>query len=38
MRFFPLKMVALDIDGYLLSRAAKLVEKLVERSEIIATR
>lgn len=36
VRFFPVKMVALDIDDYLLSRAARLVEKLVERSEIIA--
>ena len=32
MRFFPKKMVALDIDAKLLEKAIKLVDKIKERN------
>ena len=34
MRFFPEKMVALDIDSKLLEKATKLVDKIVAKNEL----
>ena len=38
MRFFPSKMVALDIDAKLLEKATKLADKIVSRNELYEKR
>lgn len=38
MRFFPLKMVALDLDAKLLERANKLIDKIVDKNELYSNR
>ena len=38
MRFFPSKMVALDIDAKLLEKATKLADKIVSKNELYEKR
>jgi ubiquinone/menaquinone biosynthesis C-methylase UbiE len=38
MRYFPRKMVALDIDANLLESATRLVDKLVKRNDLYSSR